>query len=231
MRLMRALMLTLALLPLSALALQAPPNVHCTSAPVPPGSSLSLVASQIAINGLPMAIVAAHSTLPPQAFLQFYATAWTAPDGHPVYIRYPLGPWQVIAHAEGGCFYTVQVQAAGTGSGALIGVSMPKRGSNNAMVLDVAAPGDARVLTHMVSEDGDKQGNTWLLYTANPTAAVMRFYARTLKQQGWARIMQRQSPGKPGVATAMYQKGVSNMGLVVQPMRAGSSITLTVESH
>jgi hypothetical protein len=43
--------------------------------------------------------------------------------------------------------------------------------------------------------------------------------------------MQRQSPGKPGVATAMYQKGVSNMGLVVQPMRAGSSITLTVESH
>ncbi len=75
MRLMRALMLTLALLPLSALALQAPPNVHCTSAPVPPGSSLSLVASQIAINGLPMAIVAAHSTLPPQAFLQFYATA------------------------------------------------------------------------------------------------------------------------------------------------------------
>ena len=231
MQLMRALALIPALLPLPALALQAPPVVHCKTAPVPPGSSLSLVASQIAINGLPMAIVAAHSALPPQAFLQFYATAWTAPDGHPVYIRYPLGPWQVIAHAEGGCFYTVQVQAAGSGSGALIGVSMPKRGSNNAMVLDVAAPGDAHVLTHMVSEDGGKQGNTWLLYTANPTAVVMRFYAHTLKQQGWARIMQHLQPGKPDVATAMYQKGAANIGLVVQPMRTGSAITITEMTH
>ena len=231
MRLMRTLASILALLPLSALALQAPPVVHCKTAPVPPGSSLSLVASQIVINGLPMAIVAAHSALSPPAFLQFYAKAWTAPDGRPVYIRYPLGPWQVIAHAEGGCFYTVQVQAAGSGSGALIGVSMPKSGSNNAMVLDVAAPGDARVLTHMVSEDGGKQGNTWLLYTANPTAAIMRFYARTLRQQGWAQIMQRQQPGKPAVATAMYQKGAANIGLVVQPMRAGSAITITEMTH
>ena len=231
MQLMRMLALILALLPLPALALQTPPDVQCKSAPVPPGSSLSLVASQIAINGLPMAIVAAHSALSPQAFLKFYATVWTAADGHPVYIRYPLGPWQVIAHAGGGCFYTVQVQAAGSGSGALIGVSMPKRGSNNAMVLDVAAPGDARVLTHMVSQDGGKQGNTWLLYTANPTAAVMGFYARTLRQQGWAQIMQRQQPGKPAVATAMYQKGAANIGLVVQPMRAGSAITITEMTH
>ena len=231
MQLMRALALVAVLLPLPALALQTPPRVHCAAAPAPQGSSLSLIASQIAVNGLPMAIVAVHSALPPAALLKFYATAWTAPNGRPVYIRYPLGPWQVIAHAEGGCFYTVQVQAAGSGSGALIGVSMPKRGTNNAMLLDVAAPGDARVLTHMVSEDGGKQGDTWLLYTTNPTAEVMRFYARTLKRRGWAQVMQRPQPDAPGIAVAMYQKSARTMGLVVQPMRAGSSITLTVESH
>lgn len=231
MQLMRALLLMLALLPLPALALQAPPTVHCQAAPVPPHSKLALIAPQIAINGLPMAIISAHSALAPQTFLQFYAKAWTAPDGHPVFIRYPLGPWQVIAHAGGGCFYTVQVQAAGSGSGALIGVSMPARSSAGATVLDVTAPGDARVLTHMVSEDGGKLGNTWLLYTANPTAQVMQFYARALRAQGWAQVVQRTLPGHADVASAMYQKGASNMGLVVQPMRAGSSITLTVMSH
>ena len=231
MQLMRMLASILALLPLPALAVQAPPVVRCETAPVPPGSSLSLVASQIAINGLPMAIVAVHSKLSPPEFLKFYANAWTAADGHPVYIRYPLGPWQVIAHAEGGCFYTVQVQAAGSGSGALIGVSMPKRGSNNAMVPDVVAPSDARVLTHMVSEDGGKQGDTWLLYTATPTAVVMHFYARVLRQRGWAQIMQHLQPGKPDVATAMYQKGAANIGLVVQPMRTGSAITITEMTH
>ena len=228
---MRALaVLCMVLAPLPAAALQTPPAVRCRAVPVPPHSDVAVVAPRIAINGLPMAIVAAHSALAPQSFLRFYATAWTAPDGHPVYIRYPLGPWQVIAHAAGRCFYTVQVKAAGTGSGALIGVSEPGRATGT-QVLDVTAPGDARVLTHMVSEDGGKQGNTWLLYTANPTAAVMRFYARTLRQQGWAQIMQRQQPGKPAVATAMYQKGAANIGLVVQPMRAGSAITITEMTH
>ena len=232
---LRTILLTvlrgLLLLPLPALALQAPPTVRCKAAPVPPGSRLNLVAPQIAVNGMPMAIVAAQSALAPQPFLQFYEKSWTAADGHPVYIRYPLGPWQVIAHAEGGCFYTVQVRPAGSGTGALIGVSMPSRGSGGATVLNVTAPGDARVLTHMVSADSGKLGNTWLLYTANPPAAVVRFYAHALPTQGWTRVMQRALLQHPDVTAAMYQKGASNMGFVVQPMRTGSSITLTVESH
>ena len=226
------LVIALSLLaPVTALALDAPASVHCAAAPAPLGTQLTVVAPQIAVNGLPMAIVAARSPLAPTDFLRFYTSAWTAPDGHPVYIRYPLGPWQVVAHRQGACFYTVQVRAAGSGSSALIGISTPTGRTNQPTLLDVTAPGDARVLTHMVSEDGGKLGNTWLLYSGNPPAAVARFYARALPAQGWTRVASRNVPGQHDVNAAMYQKGTSNLGLVVQPLRAGTAITVTVESH
>ncbi len=223
-----------ALLLLSLFAQQAratgvPPTLQCRAAPVPRNSKLTLIASQIAINGLPMAIVQVSSTLSPKTFLQFYSKSWIGADGKPRYVRYPLGHWQVIAHAQGGCFYTVQVQARGGNSVALIGVSRPGHASASAINLNVTAPGDARVLTHMVSEDGGKLGDTWLLYTANPPVAVANFYTRTMQAQGWARLMQQRTPGSTAQIVQMYQKGSSDMGLVVQPMRNGSTITLTVE--
>lgn len=216
-------------LPAPTWAVAVPTTLQCRAAPVPRDSKLTLIAPRIAINGLPMAIVQASSVLSPKAFLQFYAKAWLGSDGKPRYVLYPLGRWQVIAHAQDGCFYTVQVRAHGKKSVALIGVSMPGRSSQSATNLNVAAPGDARVLTHMVSEDGGKLGDTWLLYTANPPATVAHFYTQTLRALGWVRLMQQRTPGSTAQIVQMYQKGSSDMGLVVQPMRNGSTITLTVE--
>lgn len=236
---MRPLMITASMLLLGALlaasapagALQAPPALQCNAASAPPNSALSLIAPQIAINGLPMAIVQASSALSPQAFLDFYAKAWTSPAGKPLYVRYPLGPWQVIAHGERGCFYTVQVQQQGGRTFALIGVSRPGRSSASSAQLDVTAPGDARVLTHMVSEDSGKLGDTWLLYSDNPPGAVARFYVRALAEAGWTRITTAPSMFHAGASALIYQKGTSDMGIVVAPLRQGSSITLTVESR
>ena len=192
---------------------------------------MDLIASRIEMDGLPMAIVQASSALPAAAFLQFYAKTWVTPQGKPRYVRYPLGPWQVIAHAGGGCFYTVQVKAQGAGAAALIGVSLPNRVSGRATTIDVTAPADSHAIMHMVSEDSGKLGNTWLLYTANSPDTVVRFYARALKAQDWVQLMQQALPNAPGSTTLMYQRGTSDMGIVVQPMRAGASITLTVESR
>jgi hypothetical protein len=215
----------------SAQAQTVPPQITCAAAPVPPGSTLSLIASRIAVNGLPMSIVQATSALPVATFMQFYARAWVSPQGKPLYVRYPLGPWQVIAHGANGCFYTVQAQQQRGSTSALIGVSMPQRSQRNADLIDITAPANARVITHMVSEDSGKLGNTWLLYTANPPDAVVRFYARALRARGWAQVMQQSLQARPGVTSAMYAKGASNIGLVVQPMRAGSSITITEMTH
>jgi len=211
-------------------ALTAPAQIVCRAAPVPRNSTVTLIAPRIAINGLPMAIVQASSPLSPKAFLQFYAKAWVGEDGKPRYVHYPLGSWKVIAHGDrDGCFYTVQVRPQGARTVALIGVSMPGRSSASASNLNVTAPGDARVLTHMVSEDGGKLGDTWLLYTANPPVTVAHFYTQMLKAQGWVRLMQQRTPGSGVQIVQMYQKGSSDMGLVVQPMHNGSTITLTVE--
>ncbi len=234
---MRALTIVVAallgalLVPATVRAFDAPPAVHCTAIAAPPHSTLSLIAPQVAVNGLPMAIVQASSALSPQAFLNFYVKAWTSPAGKPLFIRYPLGPWQVIAHGERGCFYTVQVQQQGGRTFALIGVSRPGRSRASSAQLDVTAPGDARVLTHMVSEDSGKLGDTWLLYSDNPPGAVARFYALALAKAGWTRITTAPSMFHAGASALIYQKGTSDMGIVVAPLRQGSSITLTVESR
>ncbi len=234
---MRALTIAVAallgalLFPATVRAFDAPPAVHCTAIAAPPHSTLSLIAPQVAVNGLPMAIVQASSALSPQAFLNFYVKAWTSPAGKPLFIRYPLGPWQVIAHGERGCFYTVQVQQQGGRTFALIGVSRPGRSRASSAQLDVTAPGDARVLTHMVSEDSGKLGDTWLLYSDNPPGAVARFYALALANAGWTRITTAPSMFHAGASALIYQKGTSDMGIVVAPLRQGSSITLTVESR
>jgi hypothetical protein len=207
-----------------------PPAVTCAAAPVPPRSTSTLIASRIAVDGLPMSIVQVTNALPLAGFLQFYAKAWVSPQGKPRYVRYPLGPWQVIAHRAGGCFYTVQAQQQGNSTSALIGVSMPQRSQSNAELIDVAAPANARVITHMVSEDSGRLGNTWLLYSADSPAAVVAFYARALRARGWAQVMQQALP-RPGMTSAMYTKDAANIGLVVQPMRAGSSITITQMTH
>ena len=226
------MLLALALLACpAALAQQAPPQVRCPAAPVPPGSRLTLVAQRIALDGLPLSIVQVASPLPLTAFLQFYAHAWVTPQGKPAYVRYPLGPWQAIAHGSGACFYTVQAQALGTGTTALIGVSMPQRSQSNAELINVTAPENARVITHMVSVDGGRRGNTWLLYTANSPDSVVQFYARALHAQGWAQVLQQAVPNHAQTTSAMYTKGAANIGLVVQPMRNGASITITEMTH
>lgn len=205
------------------------PQVGCSVLPAPPQSEQEIIASRIIIDGRLMSIVGASSKLSPAAFAQFYKNLWHGEPGKPLYVENTIGKWDVVAHKQGQCFYTVQVQADAQGSSyALLGISA-LGGHFGTGALNFPAPGDARPLTHMVSDDSGTTGDTWLLYTNNSADATVGWYAHNMTSLGW------HPDAPPGAAARgtvlMFTKGHSHAGIVVAPFKTGAMITLTVMSR
>lgn len=210
-------------------AATAVPQVTCASLKTPANTAQQLIAPRIIINGRLMSIVAANSRLSPGAFAQFYKDLWKGQPNRPLFVEDTLGPWDVVGHKEGQCYYTVQIRADGKGgSTALLGIGTLGQDFGSG-VLDFPAPGDARPLTHMVSQDGGRNGDTWLLYTANLPGAVVDWYTQNMPSFGWSQDMP--SARGSGPSMLMFSKGRSHAGIVVAPLKSGASITLTVMSQ
>ena len=205
------------------------PQVECRVLPAPPQTEQQVIASRIIIDGRLMSIVAASSKLAPDAFAQFYKTLWQGSPGKPLYVENRIGQWDVVAHKEDQCFYTVQIRAdVHGGAGALLGIGALNQDYGMG-ALQFPVPGDAQPLTHMVSDDSGTTGDTWLLYTGNSAATTVAWYTRSMPALGWHADM---PPGASSKGTVlMFSKGHSHAGIVVAPFKAGAAITLTVMSR
>lgn len=211
-----------------ALAHSAVPQVECSALQVPPGSQQQVLASRIVIDGRLMMIVGVSSKLEPKAFAQFYKTLWQGAPGKPLFVENTLGSWDIVGHKNGQCYYTVQVRAQGGGTSALLGVSALGQ-DFGVGVVNVPAPGGARPLTHMVSDDSGTAGDTWLLYSGNSAPAVVGWYTQTMQASGWHPDT---APGHSSTGTLlMYSKGHSHAGIVVAPFKTGATIAVTVMSR
>ncbi|MBS0192670.1 MAG: hypothetical protein JSR34_00285 [Proteobacteria bacterium] len=205
------------------------PQVDCQPLPTPSRTAQQVIAPRIIINGRLMNIVAASSALSPQDFAAYYKKLWQGQPGRPAYVENTIGPWDVVAHKQGQCFYTVQIRPDGKGgAGALLGISALDQDFGMGAV-DFPAPADAEPLTHMVSRDGSRSGNTWLLYSNAMPTAVVAWYTQNLHAFGWNPDM---PPGRsPAGTILMYSKGYDHAGIVVAPLKNGAAITLTVMSQ
>ncbi len=204
------------------------PQVACKVLSVPKGSKVSILAPRIVIDGMPMSIISARSEKTPDTFIAYYKELWQGSGPHPLYVINTIGKFDVIAHKEGHCLYTVQVRKDKPYAYALIGIGTP---GNNAAVhnaLNFPAPGDARPVTHMVSQDGGTLGDTWMLYTANSAHATVEYYKSVLPQYGWRPLLTSDHSGMGSGHLLMFQNGNRNVGIVVQGLKRGSTITLTV---
>lgn len=205
------------------------PQIECPALPVPPQTRQQVIAPRIIIDGRLMSIVGADTKLSSAAFAQFYKTLWQGAPGKPLYVENTLGPWDVVAHGQAQCFYTVQIRPDGKGGTAALLGTAAVGGSFREGALDFPAPGDARPLTHMVSDDGGMTGDTWLLYTGNNAPSVVAWYTRNMPSLGWHPDM---PPGSsPKGTVLMYSRGHRHAGIVVAPFRAGAAITFTVISR
>ncbi len=203
------------------------PQVECKAISVPRHTQVSIIAPRIVINSMPMTIVSAINPEKPAEFAAYYKKLWKGSGPNPLYVVNQIGPWDVIAHMDGKCMYTVQIKRGTSQAAALLGVGTPGEKVSVHGALDFPAPGDARPLTHMVSQDGGTVGDTWLLYTGNSVPATARYYETVLPQYGWKVLLDH--PDALGTTKVlMFQNGSRNVGITVQPLGNGSAITLTV---
>lgn len=205
------------------------PALPCPSVPVPAHTVQQVIAPRVAVNGRLMSIVAATSALPPAAFAQFYKTLWKGSPGKPLYVENAIAAWDVVAHQQDQCFYTVQIQPDGRGgSVALLGIGALDQDYGTGPS-DFPAPGDAQPLTHMRSDDSGRIGDTWVVYTDNAAAAVVAWYAQNLQALGW---QPDTPPGhSPAGTVLMFSKGHRHAGIVIAPFRTGAMVTYTVMSQ
>lgn len=210
-----------------AFAMDAPMKTGCLAVPLPPYTQVSVVAGQIAVDGLPMNILQVSNARTAKSFLQFYRELWVVRDAHglhPSYVEYDLGAWHYIAHKDGSCFDTVQVHAADPHTVGLVAVSELSLLDKNSPSPDIEFPGGARVLTHMTSKDTGRSGDTWVLKSNDSVFDAARFFTDTLKRAGWNAIATRVPDTAEGTAVLTYQRGSENAGIVVRPGRNGGSL-------
>ncbi len=178
-----------------------------------------------------MTVLTLASPRPRRAVIDWYRKKWTNLHGEPRYLVYPVGPWKVIAHKEGSCFFTVQLGRARFGSRGFLGVSNTADVRPLRRPPAVFAPAGARILLHDSSDDGGKIGRTWVLTTHGSLIAAVRHYTHGLKRAGWSVVQAVRGRAPDGRRTAVmdFQKGRRFLHCVVEKGSSGgtTSIVLT----
>lgn len=183
---------------------------------VEPKARLQWVAPYMIYNGVPMSIKRFDSDQKPADILAFYRQAWNA-SGTAAPQEYTTGPWQNIAAMRGKCFFTVQVQAAGSGSTGLLSATQPldkPRIASSEHALPMMS--GSTVINDIEHRDDGKNARTVLLSNSFSLDANADFYRQNLADQGWKIINGYRMPTKkgPGV-TLVLKRGVAETSIVI----------------
>lgn len=207
---------------------------ECTLPLLPDGSAVESIGEDVNANGLPLAIAEVRHPMPNSDFREHFRRLWTPdPDAPPQYVEYPLGVWQVTAHRDGDCFYTVQQRADAMAlpTLAILGV-----GRVAAVVEDVAVPPVAlpagETLSHVRSRDQGRLADTWVLGTTQSAASLARDFEQRLAAAGWVSLMTRgndpkTSPIGSDSQVLIFQRGAEDLGISIGPGPAGAAAVIT----
>jgi len=183
-----------------------------------PEARLQWVAQYIVYNGVPMSIKHFDSELSPAQVLAFYRNAWRAGGAGPAAIEYTVAPWQTIAVARGKCFFTVQVQPAGSsGSTGLLSATEapdgPRLISHDA---DLPMMSGSTILNDIQHRDDGKNARTLLLTNGFSAQSNADFYRQTLADQGWRAVSgyEMTTARGPGI-TLVLKRGLAETSLVI----------------
>lgn len=183
---------------------------------VEPRARLQWVAPYVVYNGVPMSIKRFDSDQKPADILAFYRQAWNA-AGASAPQEYTTGPWQNIATMRGKCFFTVQVQAAGSGSTGLLSATQaldkPRIASSEHALPMMSG---STVISDIEHRDDGKNARTVLLNNSFSLDANADFYRQSLADQGWKLLNGYRMPTKkgPGV-TLVLKRGVAETSIVI----------------
>lgn len=197
-------------------------ELDCPNFPEP-DAKLQWVARHMIYNGVPMSVKRFDSDQKPADILAFYRRVWASNSaGAPV--ENMVDPWQTISVAQGKCFFTVQVQAAGKAgsTGLLSATQAPDR--KRVIAPDKALPmmSGSTVINDIEHRDDGKNARTLLLSNAFSAESNASFYRQTLADQGWRTVSSYQmtTPKGPGI-TLVMKRGLAEASLVIT--RSGQS--------
>lgn len=191
-------------------------SLDCPDFPEPK-AKLQWVAPYMLYNGVPMSVKRFDSEQKPADILAFYRRAWASATPAAAPQEYSVDPWQTIAVMRGKCFFTVQVQPAGSGStGLLSATSAPDK--TRLVSSDKALPmmSGSSILNDIEHRDDGKTARTLLLSNGFSPDANLDFYRQNLGDQGWKAVSSYRMTTKkgPGI-TLVMKRGLAEANLVI----------------
>lgn len=203
-------------------------RIDCETIPVPSPGTLQSVGQEMDVNGVPMTIQLFASKQAPEQVLAFYRQKWPARGDKPGNIEYDVVPWKVIAAQRGQCFYTVQVQAAGAGTTALLGVSRP------ATTTAVAGAGfplmsGSKVQSDLHSTDDGREGRILVASNQYSPTGNADFYREQLTRAGWELLRkQAPDPARPQAQVLVFRRGASWAEVTINRGPAATNLVINV---
>jgi hypothetical protein len=203
-------------------------NIGCHDPAYPQNAKVLVVASNMVMNGVPMAINELRWNEPPEQLLRFYRSRWEA-LGQKVF-ETPVGEWRTLGTLDGECYYTIQVKAAEDGSYALLGVTRAPRNAES------AAPGKgfpmlsgSRVANDIEHKDGIKNARTLLLNNSFSIGANASFYLRALAGQGWDLMMDRSVATEKGPSRVLvWRRGGEEASMTIGRGAGGAMVVANI---
>lgn len=192
---------------------------------VHPRGRVQMVAPDVVANGLPVKVLRFDGEQAVEAVLAHYQRLW-AGEGAQAPMMYDMGQWRVVAAMRDGCFYTVQVQAAGLGTTALISVSDVRRSTPPVVAMwQLPMPASSELLSELMHRDSGRPAQTWVLRNGFSPRANADFFQRRLSAEGW-RLMRDDAVNierEPNVLMHLRRDGAL-LDLVISPEGVGATV-------
>jgi hypothetical protein len=202
--------------------------------PAPNDASVTLVGSNMRINGINSTVQRFTTKDSIEDVLQFYHDEWSTPRGdEPGYTVTNVNPpWSVISRIEDGFLMTVQVQPASNGGSAgFLSLSrLPKGNRSPKLGKDFPTMRGSHTLNEVLSKDPGQSGRTMLLGNKHDIQSNVAFYRGRFKNDGWAFDMDRSVGGVTHVLA--LRKGRKTLNMVLTEVdKAGTKIIVNEVTH
>jgi hypothetical protein len=199
--------------------------VVCDAPAAPPGAKVEMIAPDMRMNGVQMAVRAVEAPQPVESVLAHYRSLWAnlATAKRPGSMEQTHDGWKIISTVDGTCFTAVQVRAKGNGSYALVSVSQkPDPTAPRAAVSSLPALPGSRIVSETGFADGARNAKTVVVTNSSRLNANAEFYTSTLVRQGWIQLANRPVQTALGTNQVMsFKRGLEEINLVLSPAEGG----------
>jgi hypothetical protein len=203
-------------------------GIGCRSLPHPEDAKVLIVASNMVMNGVPMAVNELRWKESPEQLLRYYRSRWEG-LGQKVF-EAPVGEWRTLGTLDGECYYTVQVKAAEGGSYALLGATRaPPNAARRAPGSGFPLLSGSRVANDLEHRDGIKNARTLLLNNSFSIEVNASFYRNALAGQGWEMMLDKAVATEKGPSRILvWRRGEEETSMTIGRGASGSIVVANI---